>query len=98
VSGRRPAPTGSISILVRAYWGDFDDLDEVVVIGPYATTADRDRDIQRLAALDDVAGSAEFLPSSLDPAGADHHATPQQVAQATDLGGLIDALYGLTGS
>lgn len=94
MNGRTPAPTGSISILVRAYWGDLDDLDGVVVIGPYAATADRDRDIQRLAALADVAGSAQFLPSSLDPAGADHHATPQQVAEATDLDSLIDSLYG----
>lgn len=83
------------SIRVINYWGDLDDLHDLIAIGPYPTAHDRNIDMARIASLPHVDGSAQLEPSTLDPAEADYRATPEEVADVVDLTGLIKALYGL---
>ena len=80
----------TLSIRVTCYWGDFDDLDDIYLIGPYGSAAERDRDLNRLGHLPGNTGLATFAPSRLDPAGADYRMTPQELAAITDMAGLID--------
>lgn len=80
------------SIRVVNYCGDYDDLHDVNIIGPYPDTAARDRDIRRLAALPDIHGSLEFQPSQVAPSAAMHSCTPEATAGAADLEGVLLAL------
>lgn len=80
------------SIRVINYCGDYDDLHDVNIIGPYPDTAARDRDIRRLAALPDVDGSLEFEPSQVPPSAALHSCPPEAAADAADLDGVLLAL------
>ncbi len=82
------------SIRVTAYWGGHDELNEIYLIGPYGTTEARDTDMDRIAGLPGNHGDATFQPSRLDPAGADHHATPEQVAPAWLFRQVVHALNG----
>ena len=83
----------AISIRVTDYTGDLDTLRQIDLIGPYATTAERDAAITRLYALPGVQGSFDFEASQLDPAlGADTVATPAAAAAATDWETLAAAL------
>ncbi len=91
-----PAPARVHSIRVIDYGGDFDDLDDVVVIGPYETAAERDADLRRLAALPEVYGFLDLQRSRLDPDGADYRCTPFMVREVKTRDELLEELYGLT--
>jgi hypothetical protein len=84
---------GPHCIRVTAYWGGYEELDEVYVIGPYPTAADRDADLHRISGLKDMYGSATLTPSKIAPEAADYAATPAQVAGARSLSGLTKAFY-----
>lgn len=85
------------------YMGDYDDLDEVNLIGPYPNVAARDADLQRLAALPlgrpEFNGGARFVPATMAqavPSLLDGCTVPpEQVAAATTLAGLYTAYHGL---
>lgn len=85
------------SIRVINYWGDMDDVHDLILIGNYPTSAARTADLNRLASLPDVYGSARLVPSSLDAQskGLDGKATPEQVADVGDLEDLVKVLYNL---
>lgn len=89
-----PAPE-THSIRVIPYWGDLDNLADILIIGPYPSVEARDQDLHRLENLHGAYGSAEFLPSTLDPStpGLDGHATPAQVAGCGTLEDLAHLLY-----
>ncbi len=81
------------SIRVIDYGGDYDDLNDIIVIGPYDTPGDRDRDLSRLAALPDVYGFLDLQRSRLDPEQADYRCTPFMVRDVANLQELVDELY-----
>ncbi|MEU8334710.1 hypothetical protein [Micromonospora tulbaghiae] len=80
------------TIRVVNFCGDEDDLNDFNLIGPYPDAASRDRDIKRLANLPGVYGSLQFQPSAANPVTASHSCTPDAVAEASDLTGLLVAL------
>lgn len=82
------------SIQVVAYFGDTDTFAELHLIGPYPTDADRNQALLRLECLPGNRGDAEFWPSDVDPAAADHHCTPEQVAAVKHFNQVVGALYG----
>ena len=86
------------SIQVTNYWGDYDSLHDVLVIGPYPTREARDADLDRLSRLPDVYGLAGLTPSRLSTEGAYKSATPEEVANAANLEDLVCALYHLPAS
>lgn len=79
------------TIRVTNYWGDYDDLNDLLIIGPYGNREARDRDIARLAQLDDVPGSATFAPSTISPDAADSSAAPDRLTNAANLDDLVAA-------
>lgn len=83
------------SIQVTNFWGDYDSLHDVLVIGPYPTREARDADLERLSRLPDVYGSAGLAPSRLGTEGAYRSATPEEVANVANLEDLVCALYHL---
>lgn len=85
-----------LSIRVIAYWGDTDDLNEILIIGPYTSPEARTHDLHRFDALPGNNGDAEFEPSRIDPAAADYAVAPERLAGIRTLHDLIDQLYGLT--
>lgn len=82
----------TISIRVLNFCGDRDDLNDLNLIGPYPTAEARDRDIRRLDGLPDVYGSLTFEPSQQNPNAAEHACTPEKVAAADSLDGVLIAL------
>ncbi|MEU0078420.1 hypothetical protein ABZY58_11035 [Micromonospora tulbaghiae] len=86
MTGRPP------TIQVVNFCGDVDDLNDLNLIGPYPDAASRDRDMARLAQLDGVYGSLQFQPSAASPVTASHSCTPDAVADASDLTGVLVAL------
>lgn len=85
--------TGPFCIRVTAYWGGYDELGEIYIIGPYPTADDRDQDLARISGLKGFYGAAEVEPSTIEPAAADYSASPTRVAKVKTLGGLAGAFY-----
>lgn len=83
------------SIRVVNYLGDYDDLGDLLLIGPYDTQRERDADLRRLAGLPEVYGNVELEPSTVDPAATRLRATPAEVADVADVYDLVHTLYRL---
>jgi hypothetical protein len=86
--------TPMFCIEVTAFFGDVETYNELHLIGPYPTAADRNRDLDRLARLPGNNGDAVFTTSSTDPAKAVHHCTPDRVAGIRHFRQVVGALYG----
>jgi hypothetical protein len=71
------------------YMGDYDDLNEVNLIGPYPDGASAAADAARLQSLPGVFGLLEFVPSDLS---ASHMTDPQglkNVANAEEIMAVV---------
>lgn len=80
------------TIRVHNYCGDLDDLHDLNIIGPYPDAETRDRDLERLAALPDMACHLEVEPSTVAPEAADRRVHPDQLADAANLTDVLDVL------
>lgn len=95
-AGDREHAVGPPTIRFRNYMGDYDDLNEVCIVGPYADNATRNRELARLAALPGNHGDAEFEASTISGHAADCSVAPEKVAGVTTLREFCSAFFGWT--
>lgn len=81
------------TIRVVNYLGDYDDMDEMILIGPYATADERNAALLRLEAVPGVRGNLTFHPSVSNPLHADVSASAWQVAEVNNLDELVEAIW-----
>lgn len=80
-----------LTIRLKNYRGDLDDLYDVYLIGPYVDTATRDHELGRLTSLPGVHGNVTLHQSTAPPSLGDYSADPDRVAGVRDLDELMDA-------
>lgn len=73
---------------------DRDALDELLIVGPYGTVAERDADIERLARTRGVFGMVHLYTAKIAPEAADYACTPDKVADVATVRQLLAAVYG----
>lgn len=76
------------------YMGGWDDLNEVNIIGPYPSAAERDAAIRRLAQVKGFYGCVELFPATTTPDAADNSCGPLTVADVATVRELLAAVHG----
>ncbi len=82
------------AIRVVDYMGDWDDLNDLNIIGPYDTAAARDAAIRRLSGAKGFYGCVELFPATIPPEAADSSCGALTVADVATVRELLAAVHG----
>jgi hypothetical protein len=80
------------TIRVKSWAGDHDDQMVIHVVGPFATTGERDAEMERLKGLPMMRDLARLSASLIQPGAADHAISPEVSARVCDANELFEEL------